>query len=287
MRGFVLLMALGLPAGFPAGSAAIPSAPIPSVNEIVSRSVANNQANWKAAPEFSFTEHEIITKNGQRTDRTYRVLMIDGSPYNETIAIDGEPLSPAAQKREQAELQRVTEKRDRESPEARRQRIAKYKRGRKQDHELMSEMIAAFDFRMGGVETVDGRECYRVDAYPKPGYVPRSRDTKVLSGMKGTLWIDTKEYQWVRVEASVFRPVSFGLFIAHVEPGTEFVLDEGPVANNIWEPVHFVTKVKATILHFWSHNSTDDETYSDYRQDYANSAAKSASVSGRPTSGNL
>ncbi|HEY7392175.1 MAG TPA: hypothetical protein VH640_26895 [Bryobacteraceae bacterium] len=238
----------------------------------MSRSVANNQVNWKAAPEFSFTEHEIITKNGQRTDRTYRVLMIDGSPYNETIAIDGEPLSSAAQKREQAELQRVTAKRNAESPGARRQRIAKYERGRTQDHELMAEMIAAFDFRMGGVETVNGRECYRVNAYPKPGYVPNSRDTKVLSGMKGTLWIDTKEYQWVRVEASVFRPVSFGLFIAHVEPGTAFELDEAPVDSNIWEPTHFVTKVKASILHFWSHNSTDDESYSDYRREYPKQA---------------
>jgi hypothetical protein len=274
MRGCVLLMTLMLPALFPDGRAAIPTADIPSVKEIVRRSVANNQANWKAAPEFSYTERDLITKNGQGTDRTYRVLMIYGSPYNKTIAIDGEPLSPAAQKREQAQLQRVTEKRNGETPEARRQRIAKYERGRRQDHELMSEMIAAFDFQMGGLEKVDGRECYRVDAYPKPGYVPHSRDTKVLSGMKGTLWIDAQEYQWVRVEASVFRPVSFGLFIAHVEPGTKFVLDEATVANNIWEPVHFVTKVKASILHFWSHNSTDDESYSDYRPEQPNQAAK-------------
>jgi hypothetical protein len=275
-------MTLALSVLLPTGSAAVPS-----VTEIVSRSVANNQANWKAAPEFTYTEHDIITKGGQRTDRTYRVLMIDGSPYNETIAVNGEPLSPAAQKREQAELQRVTEKRDGESPETSRQRIAKYERGRRQDHELMSEMIAGFDFQMGGLQIIDGRECYRVDAYPKAGYVPHSHDTKVLSGMKGTLWIDAKEYQWVRVEASVFRPVSFGLFIAHVEPGTEFELDEAPAGNNVWEPVHFVTKVKASILHFWSHNSTDDESYSDYQQESAKSAAKSVSVSSRKTSGNL
>jgi hypothetical protein len=274
MRRCVLLITLVIPAVLPTGRAAVPSAHVPSVQEIVSRSVANNQANWNAAPEFSYTEHDLITKGGQRTDRTYRVLMIDGSPYNETIAVNGEPLSPAAHKRQQAELQRVTEKRNWESAETRRQRIARYERGRRQDHELMAEMIAAFDFQMGGLEMINGRKCYRVDAYPKPGYVPHSRDTKVLSGMKGTLWIDTKEYQWVKVETSVFRPVSFGLFIAHVEPGTEFVLDEAPVGNNIWEPVHFVTKVKASILHFWSHSSTDDESYSDYQREYAKQAAR-------------
>lgn len=129
----------------------------------------------------------------------------------------------------------------------------------------MSEMIHAFDFTMGGLQVLNGRECYRLNANPKAGYVPHTRDTKVLAGMKGTLWIDTKDYQWVKVEASVFRPVSFGLFIAHVEPGTEFALDEAPVEDNIWEPVHFVTRVRSTILHFWSHNSTDDESFSDYQ----------------------
>jgi hypothetical protein len=35
--------------------------------------------------------------------------------------------------------------------------------------------------------------------------VPKSRETKVLTGMQGTMWIDTKTYQWVKVTASVFR----------------------------------------------------------------------------------
>jgi hypothetical protein len=239
---------------------------IPSVEEIVNRSITNNQTSWQAAPEFTYTEHEIVTKGEQRADRTYRVLMIDGSPYDETIALAGEPLRPAAQKQEQARLRRVTERRNQESPQARNERIAKYEQGRRQDHELMSEMIHAFDFKLGGLQIVNGHECYRVDASPKPEYVPHSRDTKVLAGMKGTLWIDAKEYQWVKVEASVFQPVSFGLFIAHVEPGTEFVLDEAPVEGNIWEPVHLVTKVRAKMLHFWSHNSSDDESFSNYHR---------------------
>jgi hypothetical protein len=37
------------------------------------------------------------------------------------------------------------------------------------------------------------------------GYVPKSREAKVLTGMHGTMWNDTKSYQWVKVTASVFR----------------------------------------------------------------------------------
>ena len=235
------------------------------VNEIVRRSVANNDANWKLAPQFSFQEHDLITKGGRLTDRTYDVVMIDGSPYNETIAVNGRRLSPAAQKRKDDKLRREEARRRAESPEAKRKRIAAYQQERRQDHALMREMIRAFQFHLAGTETVDGRECFRVDATPRPGYVPPTRDTKVLTAMRGTLWIDTREYEWVRVTASVFRPVAFGLFIAHVQPGTEFTLDEAPVAGNIWMPVHFRTRVRASVL-FWSKNSDDNETYSDYRR---------------------
>ena len=83
--------------------------------------------------------------------------------------------------------------------------------------------------------------------------------------MRGKMWIDAEQYQWVRVHAEVFRPVAFGLFIAHVEPGTEFTLEEKPVQSGLWLPSHFSMQVRANVL-FLSRNSNDDETYSNYHR---------------------
>ena len=69
----------------------------------------------------------------------------------------------------------------------------------------------------------------------------------------------------MKVHAEVLRPVAFGLIIAHVQPGTEFTVEESPVGAGIWEPVHFTTRVKSKVL-VWSHNSAEDDTYSDYRR---------------------
>jgi hypothetical protein len=66
--------------------------------------------------------------------------------------------------------------------------------------------------------------------------------------MPGKMWVDEQQYQWVRVQAEVFRPVVFGLFIAHVEPGTRFLLEQEPVEGRIWLRSHFTTPVKARIL---------------------------------------
>ena len=237
----------------------------PSADQIVHKSVEANDNDWKAAPQYGFTELDSVTRNGRTTRKKYEVLMIGSSPYNRLIAVDGEPLHKMQVQQEEQKLQQERRRRAAETPNERQKRIAKYQRERRQDHELMTEMTKAFQYKLLGEETLNGHHCYVVEATPKPGYIPPNRDTKVLTGMRGKLWIDANQFQWARVHAEVFRPVAFGLFIAHVQPGTEFNLDNEPVARNIWLPSHFSTRVKATVLGLWSRNSSDDETYRDYR----------------------
>ena len=129
----------------------------------------------------------------------------------------------------------------------------------------MTEMSKAFNFSLAGQETIDGRRCFVLIATPKPGYQPLNRETQVLTGMKGKMWVDTEQYQWVKVNAQVFRPVTFGLFFASVKPGTEFVLQQKPVAGNLWLPSHFQMTLNARVV-FSSRHSVDDETYTDYHR---------------------
>lgn len=234
------------------------------VNEIVQRSVSNTNQDWDAAPKYDYTERDNIVKHGKKTIKTYRVSMIDGSPYYKLIAVNDQPLSPGQAAEEERKLQRETASRNAESPAARRERIASYQKGRRQDHWLLSEMVKAFDYKLAGQDTIDGRRCFVLDATPRPAYRPPNRDTQVLKGMRGKMWVDAQQYQWVKVHAEVFRPVSFGLFIARVFPGTEFNLENAPAQGNLWLPSHFSTDVHARVLVF-PLRSSDDETYSNYR----------------------
>ncbi|HKE26084.1 MAG TPA: hypothetical protein VKB88_27195 [Bryobacteraceae bacterium] len=251
----------------------VPAPATPGASQIVQRSVANANRDWNAAPQFNFTERDIIAKHGRKTVRTYQVLMLDGSPYNKLVKINDEPLSAPAAAAEDGKLQKEIARRRQGSSAATEKRIAEYQSERRQDHALMAQMAHAFDYQLAGEETIDGRRCYVLDATPRPGYQPVSRDTKVLQGMRGRLWIDTTDYQWVKVQAEVFRPVTFGLFIAHVEPGTEFTLEQQPVSPDLWLPVHFSVRVDAKIL-FASRHSLDDETYSSYRRASGNSSPR-------------
>lgn len=234
-------------------------------DDIVRTSVQNINRDWQAAPQYDFTEHDIITKNGTRTDKTYQVMMIEGSTYNKLIAVNGKPLSPEQAAQEDRRAKEEIDRRRKEPPSERQKRIAKYQNERHQDHELMTEMAKAFDFKLAGQDTVNGHRCLALTAEPKPGYRPPDRDAEVLKGMRGTMWVDAQQYQWVKVHAELFRPVSFGLFFARVRPGTEFTFEQEPVQGDLWLPSHFQMVLNARVF-IASRHSRDDETYSNYHR---------------------
>lgn len=247
------------------GAVCLAASPGPDVKEIVGRSVTNMEANWKAAPNYTYVERDTTSKHGgSKTAKTYQVLMIEGSQYNRLIALNGRPLSPQEAGREARKLKAEIERRKRETPDERNRRVAKYQKERHQDHVMMHEMVNAFDFKLVGDAKLDGRDVWVLDANPKPGYQPINQEAKVLTGMKGRLWIDKEQSQWVKVEAEVIHPVSM-FVIAKVSPGTRFVLEQEPVSGDVWLPRRFTQDVNASVFGFWNENSTEDDLYRDYK----------------------
>jgi hypothetical protein len=240
------------------------------VQALLRKSVANTERNWSEAPNFVFTEHDIQEKLDSRgrvkskVDKFYEVSMLDGSPYERVIALNGKPLSAQQKTAEDTKMDRERRRRLNESRADRARRAAKYEKERKQNQAMLREMAEAFDYKLIGETTLNGRQAYVLSANPKPGYLPKTRDTKVLPAMKGKLFIDKADTQWLKVEAEVMHPVSF-YAVATVAPGTKFVLEQEPTGNKIWMAKHFSVRVNSNVL--WiAHNSNTDETYSNYRR---------------------
>ena len=243
----------------------VPAIAAPAAEEIIQRSVAATQEDWQEAPAYSFINREVASKHGATTVKTFEVTMIDGSPYNKLMAVNDRPVSEGERAEEERKQQQEIYKRQHESNRERNHRLAKFRKERDQDHAMMKEMAAAFEYKLVGEEQMDGRNTWVLDASPKPGYVPPNREAKVLTGMQGKLWVDQATYQWVKVQAQVVKPVSFFGFLARVGPGTKFELEQKPIHDNLWLPAHFSMKVNATALGFISENSAEDDTYRDYR----------------------
>lgn len=229
---------------------------------IVAHSVQAMETDWKAAPDFECLERDQETGSS----KTFQDLMILGSPYQRLVAVDDKPLPPAQQGEQEQKLQETTARRRNETEHERAQRIANYQRSRERDHLFLEQLPKAFNFTLAGQRKMGGYKVYILKAEPRPDYQPPNVEASVLKGMQGTLWIDAKTYQWVRVEARVTRPVWIQGFVAKVKPGTEFELDKMPVEDDIWLAKHFVMKERAKILFLFNHNSSEDDTYYDYHK---------------------
>jgi hypothetical protein len=257
-KGFLAGLALGC-------IAAIGSSPDP--HELMTQSVKVAEANWSEAPNYSFIRTEAKSKHqSAAVTAAHEVLMIEGSPYRKMVSEDGRVLSSSRAQEEEQKLQKERAKRAGESARERRKRLEKYAEERNRDHAMLMELAEAFDYIVTGEQHSGEDPVWLLDGKPKPGYIPRDREARVLAHMNVKFWIDQATYQWLRVEAEVMQPVSLYGAIAKVAPGTRFVLEQEPVSPNLWLPKRFSMQIKASALGFINEDSVEDESYTDYRR---------------------
>jgi hypothetical protein len=229
---------------------------------IIKRSAEANDRDWSAAPEFDNLERDR-TKDA---DKTYAVTMLDGTPYERLVAMNGKPLEDAKQQEEQEKYENAVSERQHESADKRSKRIAKYQLDRNRDHTLIQQMTSAFDFRLTGKQKLGRYRVYVLKATPRRTYKPIDRDSEVLRGMEGTMWIDQKTFQWVKVEAHVIHPVRIEGFLAEVEPGTRFEVEKRPVSEDIWLTSHYSMRANAKVLLLFSHTGQEDDSFFKYHK---------------------
>jgi hypothetical protein len=251
--------------------AATASAIEPNAKEIIRKSVAVNDADFQALPKYSHVETDVEVKmdssgnEKSRAQKTYQVIMIGGSTYERMVALNGHPLPPADEQKEEQKLRQEIEKRRSESVSTHGDRIGNFQKSRQSDHLLMQQMVNAFNFTLVGEETINGHAAYVLDAAPNPDYRPINHEAKVLTGMKGRLWVDRAGYHWIKVKAEVIKPVSYALFFAKVAPGTKFEFEQAPVTDKLWLPKRLEQDVNAAVMGMFPIRTRQIETYTNYR----------------------
>ena len=179
--------------------------------EIVRKSVELDQANWLRMKDYTWTaretERRLDSKGATKSveSRAWETLVLYGEPHRRTIERDGTPLAPEEQRKQQDKLDKAVAKLQNETPQQRAHRETQFEKERQKQREFLREIPELYDFQLEGEAKVDGYDAWVIAATPKPGYRPRQRDARPLLKIKGKLWIDKAEYQWVRVEARNHR----------------------------------------------------------------------------------
>ncbi len=168
------------------------------------------------------------------------------------------------------------ERRRKESEKSRQKRIEKEAEEREELRALMQEIPYAFDLTMHGSETIDGIKTWVIDAKPRAGYVPRVKRSDLLPKFEGRIWIDEKEFHWVKVEARTIAPVTFGWVMARVYPGSVMTFRQSRVNNEVWLPAQATMKLDAKLAMLMKVKGEIEVTWKEYKKFQSDSKIVSA-----------
>jgi hypothetical protein len=240
--------------------------------EIMRRAIELEKQNRENWINYTYLERQFQREydgsNKLKRDilRTYDVTNVEGSPYRRLVARNDQPLSPEEQKAEQAKLQQSIEERRKETPEQRERRVAEWRRRQDRQREPIQELADAFDLKIAGEETVNGRLSWIIDGTPRKGYQPKSTATSFLPKMKARFWVTKGDNHWVKLDAETLDTVSYGLMLLRIAKGAHIVLEQTPAPDGVWLPKRISLNGAARIMLVKSMRIEMDYTYSNYRK---------------------
>jgi|HubBroStandDraft_6_1064221.scaffolds.fasta_scaffold04828_1 hypothetical protein len=216
--------------------------------EIVRKSVELDQVNRARMKDYTWQVHETerhLDSSGNTKSvetRAWETMILYGEPHRRIIERDGKPLTPDEQRKGQEKLDKAVAKLEKETPEQRQHRLDEYEKERQKNREFLREIPDLYDFALEGDAKVDGREVWVISATPKTNARPKSGDAKALLKIKGKIWVDKAEFQWVRLEAETMDTISYGVFIARLSPGAKLVFEQTRVNDEVWLPKREFTR---------------------------------------------
>jgi len=194
------------------------------------------------------------------------VLVIYGEHVERRIAKDDKPLSADDAKKEEERIQKIVDKRKNESEGDRRKRLEKEEKEREDGRKFVREVADAYNFRLLGSETLDGHDTWMLDADPRPDYKPSSKESKFLPKLKGRIWIDKAEMQWVKFDIVTTDTISFGLFLARIHKGTRVVVETTRVNDEVWLPKHVQFHADIRLALVKNYDVDVEQTFREYKK---------------------
>ena len=210
--------------------------------EIVRKSVELDQSNWLRMADYTWIarsrERHFDSRNQVTSshEEGWETLILDGEPYRRMLERDDQPLPPDQQRKEQEKMDKAVARLQSESAQQKQRRMADYEKERRRERAFLLEIPDAFDFHLEGDQKLDGEDVWVISGEPKTGYHARSREGRALLKIRGKMWIEKAGYQWVRLEAQTTATISFGLFLARLNPGAQLEFEQMRVNAEVWLP---------------------------------------------------
>jgi len=242
------------------------------IRDLIRRSADNDLENDKKQRDYTYVERQEerhLDGKGQVKSteiKTYDVMEIYGEQVQKLTAKDDKPLSDKDARKEDEKIQKFIDKRKNESDDDRRKRLEKEEKDREEGRQFVKEIADAYNFKLVGIESLNGRENYVIDCDPRPGYQPHMKEARFLSKARGRVWIDKNDLQMKKLDVVFIDTVSFGLFLARIHKGSRVVVENVRVNDEVWLQQRVAVKIDVRVALLKNYNVEVDVEDSNYKK---------------------
>ena len=216
------------------------------------------------------TEYDSDGKVKKRTLSEFSFFYFDGEEVSTLVKKDGQPLSPAEQKKETEKAQKRVEEiqKQQAKKDAREAKAREQGKPEKDEDEIGIEMfLRSCQFVNPRRERFRGEDVLVFDFEANPEYKPRSWEEKLVQKLAGAIWVDEKAHDVARLEANFVGDARIaGGLLANVQKGTGFVFEQAYVNNEVWLPTYVEAHVGARVLLLKGLRVNEVIHYSDYKK---------------------
>ena len=242
------------------------------IRDLIRRTADNDIQNDKKQRDYTYVERQEMRKldgKGQVKSteiETSDVLNIYGEQVQKLVAKNDKPLSDKDARKEDEKIQKLIDKRKDESDSDREKRVKKEEKDREEERQFVREVADAYNFKFVGIEQLNGRDNYVIDADPKPGYKPVHKEASILPKTRFRVWIDKDDTQMKKIDVQIIDTISFGLFLARLHKGSRVIIENTRVNDEVWLQQHAAVKVDARLALLKDYNIEVDVTDRDYKK---------------------
>lgn len=252
--------------------ATVAALPPDQIRALIRQAADKDIENDKKQNDYTYIQreeaHKLDGKGKVKSSesKTLEIMVLYGEQVQRLIAKDDKPLSEKDTAREEERIRKLTDKRKNETEDQRRKRAEQEAKNREDARKFVGEVADAYNFRLVGMENLDGRETYVIDAQPRPDFQPDLKQAQILPKFRFRAWIDQAESQWVKLDAECIDTVSVGWFLARIHKGSRLLIDQTRVNDEVWLPRHVAVRVDVRVALLKNFSLEADVTYRDYKK---------------------
>jgi hypothetical protein len=224
---------------------ATPPAPAPAdAQALVERALANE---LRAAQDTGHPVRYRLFKTSPRLSSTKLMIETKQGLVARLIAIDGQPLSAADEKKEQDRLDGLLS-----DPSRQRHR----KQGEDADAgralKVLRVLPKAFLYQYAGTDAnpaSPGDSWVKFTFKPNPAFNPPDLETQVLTAMTGEILVDSAQERVTRLEGHLQEDVDFGWgILGRLNKGGWIAIEQASVGEGQWHIVRFKMVMSGRVL---------------------------------------